>query len=225
MTQRLVCASMVLLALAAVAGCKSGDIIPDTFGSLQGVILDFETGAPIPGAGVTTSPATDAVVTDASGSFSIADAVTGSYTITANRTGFTPNTATVSVREGRQTQATVFLRPSDDPDDGGTPAIDITAEVTGFFNRTISTTRGDSTIAVVDYRVRNTGDATVPGYQVIFRIQTPAGDFFAEVNRTALAVGQTAVGRVEKDTGGAVATAVLVDETFITGQTTPRPAR
>ena len=213
-----------VLLLCALTGCKDGTLLPDQFGSIQGTVVDFATGAPIAGAGVTTTPATNATVTDASGSFTVPDALVGSYTISANRAGYAANTASVAVREGRSAQATVFLKPSTDPDTGGAPAREITAEVTNFFNRRITTVRGDSTVVVIDYRVRNTGTAVVPGYQVIFRIATPAGDFFQEANRTTLGVGQSAVGRVEKDTGGVLATDVLVDEFFIAGQARPAGA-
>ena len=212
----------VVFALVALAGCKDGTLLPDQFGGIEGTVVDFTTGVPISGAGVTTTPATNATVTGADGTFSVPDALVGSYTITANRNGYTPNTATVSVREGRTAQATVFLRPSTDPGTGGTPDLDLTAEVTNFFNRRVSTPRGDSVVVVIDYRVRNTGTAVIPSYQVVFRIVTPTGDFFQEVTRTTLAVGQSAVGRVEKDTGGSQATEVRVDEFFINDQ--PRPA-
>ena len=208
--------------LFSLAGCKDGLVEPDRFGAITGRVVDFTTGAPIVGAGVTTSPATDATVTGDDGAFTVEDALIGSYTITANRTGFSVNTTTVSVREGRTATATLFLKPSDDPDDGGTTLPDITAEVTNFFNRRISTSRGDSLVVVVDYRIRNTGTVVVPGYQVIFRIVTPAGDFFQQVDQTVpLAVGQSRVGRIEKDTGGSEASDVRVDETFITGQSRP----
>ncbi len=212
-----------ILLLCALTGCKDGTLLPDQFGTIQGTVVDFTTGAPIAGAGITTTPATDATVTNSNGNFTIPDALVGSYTISANRTGYSPNTASVAVRDARTAQATVFLKPSTDPNTGGTPAMEITAEVTNFFNRRISTSRGDSTVVVVDYRVRNTGTAVVPSYQVVFRIVTPAGDFFQDVTRTTLAVGQSAVGRVEKDTGGALASSVLVDEFFITGQPRPVP--
>ena len=208
------------VAVALFSGCKDGALLPDQFGSIQGTVVDFATGVPVAGAGVTTSPATDATVTGADGSFTVSEALVGNYTITANRNGYSPNTATVAVREARTAQATVFLRPSA-TDTSSTPTADLTAEVTNFFNRTIQTTRGDSTIVVIDYRVRNTGRIVISGYQVIFRIVTPSGDFFQDVSRSTLAVGQTAVGRVEKDTGGVAATEVRVDDFFITGQTRP----
>ncbi len=210
-----------LLLLCALTGCKDGALLPDQFGSIQGTVVDFATGAPIAGAGVSTTPATNATVTDQNGGFSIPDALVGSYTISANRNGFSPNTASVAVREARTTQATLFLKPLAGVDTSGAPARDISVEVTNFFNRRITTTRGDSTVVVVDYRVRNTGTAVVSGYQIVFRIVTPAGNFFQEVTRSTLAVGQSAVGRVEKDTGGALASEVLVDEYFIDGQTRP----
>ena len=213
---------LAVLALTVLAGCKEGLVEPERFGSISGRVVDFATGAPVAGAGVTTSPATDATVTDSEGAFAVAEALTGSYTITANRNGYTPNTVTVSVREARTAAATLFLRtvPAAGPD---TTISDLTVEVTGFFNRRVSTTRGDSSSVVVDYRVRNTGNTLVRNYEAYFRIVTPRGDFFQEVQRTALAVGQTDIGRFEKDAGGALATSVHVDGFFTNGQRRPAP--
>ena len=106
--------------------------------------------------------------------------------------------------------------------------------MTNVFNRRISTSRGDSLVVVVDYQIRNTGTVVVPGYQVVFRIVTPAGDFFQQVDQTVpLAIGQSRVGRIEEDAGGsedaerarpptrrAVRDHELA-ETFITGQSRP----
>ena len=176
---------------------------------------------PIAGAGITTTPATDATVTGPDGRFTVPDALVGSYTISANRNGYAPNTASVSVREARTAQATIFLKPSATPTRAERPRL--RSRPRSPTSSTAPSRRHVATrpIVVIDYRVRNTGRAVVSGYQVVFRIVTPAGDFFQDVTRTTLAVGQSAVGRVEKDTGGSRATDVRIDEFFIDGQARP----
>lgn len=210
-------ASLVLFG----SGCKDSTLGPTLFGSIDGQVLDFATGAPLAGVSITTSPPTDALVSDENGAFRIGEAVTGNYTITARRTGFQTGTAAISVQENRTTQATVFLQmpPAVAPLPPDSAAI--TVEVTNFFNRISSTSRGDSVTVVVDYRVRNIGTRVIPNYDAYFRIATPAGNFFQQETRSVIAVGQTDIGRFEKTTGGARASGVFVDGFFIGGQTRP----
>ncbi len=202
-----------------LAGCKESTLGPELFGTIDGRVIDFDTGAALGGVSVTTSPATDAVVTGADGAFRIEDAPSGAYTITARRTGYRTGSAAIAVQQNRVTQATVVLQV----DDGGTDttATRLDVEVTNFFNRVRPTSNGDSVTVVVEYRVRNTGTTPIPSYEAYFRIVTPSGDFLQEVQGTAIGVGQTDIGRFEKETGGARATEVRVDGFFIGGQARP----
>lgn len=181
---------------------------PERFGSLQGTVLDFETGQPIAGAGVTTSPATDAIVTGADGGFTVSDALVGSYTITGSRSGYLTNTATVSVRQGRTAQATLFLRPDDDDDDGGTPAVVFGAEVLNFTNEPFG---ADSSYVTVEYRALNNGEVDVASYEIYLRIDTNRGAFYQEVRGTDLLAGQRDFGTFRKYLLGATATTVVVE--------------
>ena len=203
------------------SGCKDSTLGPQLYGSIEGRAVDFTTGAPLPGVGITTSPPSGALVTDADGTFRIDDVPTGNYTITARRDGYQAGTAAISVQENRVTQATIFLQLTSIVAPPAADSAAITVEVTNFFNSITSTSRGDSVTVVVDYRVRNVGTRVIPSYDAYFRIVTPAGDFFQRETRSVIAVGQTDIGRFEKTTGGAQATAVLVDGFFIGGQ---RPA-
>ena len=52
------------LFLIIFTSCKEDTITPEMFGSISGVVLDADDSSPIAGASVTTSPPTNALVTD-----------------------------------------------------------------------------------------------------------------------------------------------------------------
>jgi len=210
-----------LAGLVLLAGCKDSPLGPEQFGRIEGRVADFATNAALGGASVSTSPPSDAPVTGDDGSFVFDEVPVGNYTITARRSGYSAGTTTVSVQEGRTTRADVFLSV---PGAVDTSASNLTAEVTNFFNRVRTGTQGDSVTVVVDYSVRNTGTEAVSDYEVYFRVVTPSGDFFQEIQGESVGVGQRDIGRFEKDTGGARATEVVVDGMFV-GQGRPATAR
>lgn len=196
----------------ALTGCKDGLVEPERFGSLQGTVLDFETGQAIAGAGVTTSPATDAIVTGADGTFGVSDALIGSYTITATRDGYDPNTTTISIREGRVAQAALFLRPETEEDDTETEVV-FGSEVLNFTNERFT---ADSSYVSVEYRALNNGETDIGSYEVYFRIDTDRGAFYQEVRGEALAAGQRDFGTFRKYVLGGTATGVVVEDSQAT---------
>ena len=198
---------VVLAAVLVLAGCKDGLVEPERFGSIQGTVVSFETGAPIPRAGITTSPASDAITAGDDGSFQIDDVPVGTYTITATRAGFDPNTVTVSVRDGRTAQATLFLR---DDDDDPASDVDFGAEVLGFTNEPFTS---DSSFVTVEYRAINNGSTNVPRYEIYFRIDTDRGPFFQEIRGTDLAAGERDISTFRKRLIGASAQAVIIEDT------------
>lgn len=202
--------SLALLALAALTltACKDGLVEPERFGTIVGSVQDFETGAAISGASITTSPATGSITTNQEGSFSFDDIQTGSYTINASRNGYSSGTATISVREGEVTPAAIFLRP--DSDDG--PNILFGAEVLNFTNESFS---ADSSFVTVEYRALNNGDDVVDAYEVYFRIDTDRGPFYQEISGTDLGAGEQDLGTFRKRLLGAVAQIVVVEDTNI----------
>jgi hypothetical protein len=201
-------AAAILLLVAVVlplSACKDG-LDPIVYGRIEGQVLDFETGAPIAGAGVTTGPPTNAVVTDNSGRFVLPEVPVQNYTITASRFGYNSNTVTVGVQQEATTSATIFLRQDED-DPGTEPNPGISVEVLGF----ITGIRNDSTIARVEYRVKNLGDADIATYEAAFRIDTNVGPFFQEVNGEELLVGQFDIGSFDKYIGNSTVTGVTVE--------------
>ena len=193
----------------ALSACKDGVVDIERFGSIQGTVIDFDTGAPIPSAGITTSPATDAITADADGRFTIDAALVGTYTLTATRVGYDPGTVTVAVRDGAMTRATVFLREEDD-DNGTSTDPDFGAEVLGFTNEPFTQ---DSSFVTVEYRALNRGDVDIAAYEIYFRIETDRGPFYQEVQGTELAVGERDLGTFRKRLLGATAQSVIIDDT------------
>src|SRR5690606_4214125 len=120
---------------------------------------------------------------------------------------------TVAVLDGRATQATLFLSEEDTTDTGGDDA-SMTVEVLNFTNE-VGT---DSTDVRVQYRVRNTGEVTIPSYEGYFRIETTGDTYYEEQQGTDLGVGQLDIGEFEEYIGQDSATAVAVDTFFFEGQ-------
>ncbi|PAP77448.1 carboxypeptidase-like regulatory domain-containing protein [Rubrivirga marina] len=200
--------ALLVLVAVTLTACKDGLVEPERFGTVQGIVQDFETGAPIVGASITTSPATSSITTNQDGGFSFDDIMTGSYTISASRNGYDSGTTTVSVREDRVTQATVFLRPDTD----GGPDVLFGAEVLNFTNETFT---ADSSFVTVEYRALNNGNDVVDAYEVYFRIDTDRGPFYQEIGGTDLGAGEQDVGSFRKRLLGAVAQVVVVEDTNI----------
>ena len=196
---------VLLAAVFLLGGCKDGLVEPERFGSIQGRVLDFDSFAPISGALVTTSPATDAVLTGEDGSFSIETALVGAYTITARRSGYSPNTTTISIREGQVGRADVLLEVGDD--DEPLPG-ELTAQVLNFTNEPFTS---DSSFVSVEYRATNGGETTITDYDIYFRIETDRGLFYQQVTGTSLGPGRSTFGTFRKAILGATATAVVVE--------------
>ncbi len=92
-----------------LVSCKENTIEPVLTGSIIGKVMDSESGSVLGNTSITTNPATDAIVTDNSGTFTIKDIGVGSYTITAKKNGYKTSSVTVSVKENITSQAVIQL--------------------------------------------------------------------------------------------------------------------
>jgi len=202
---------LALLLTVGLTACKDGLLEPERFGTVQGRVLDRETGSPVAGASVTTSPATGAFVTDADGAFSAGEVLTGSYTISANRLGYDPNTVTVAVREGQTTDASFFLAKEEE--ETGTE-VAFAAELLNFTPEVFQAANGsDSTYVLIEYRAINQGDVDIETYEIYFRIDTDRGPFYQEVTGSNLLATQRDLGTVRKYLVGATPSAVVIEDT------------
>ena len=199
------------VALAGLTGCKEATLGPDLRGDLEGKVLDHASSASLGRVGITTSPPTGALVTDAEGRFRLEDVPAGTYTVTARHPGYRSASVSVSVRENQATEAVLFLEPAPDTtneETGGSALLQV--EVTRWANRTA----GDSAFVEVEYRARNTGTAGLSAYEVYFRIDAGGEAFHHEVHGDSLHPGQSDVGRFERRLAAAAADAVTVHDVW-----------
>lgn len=195
---------LTALLLLVATGCEDSSLGPDERGTIEGQVHDFETEEPLAGANVTTSPPTSAPVTDEDGRFTLDAVEAGNYTISAQKSGYGGGQVTVAVRADQVTQATLFLKP--DGASGASDSLDVT--VINWTNRVV---QSDSVFVDVEYRVHNAGTTDVDAYEVYFRIETNAADFFYEAHGDSLAGGQSDIAQFSKYVRDHTATDVLVD--------------
>ncbi len=103
-----------MLLLLGLGACEESTFEPEVFGSISGLVRDAETDEPVGGASVSTNPPTSAIVTDDEGHFEFDEIETGSYSISVKKSGYRTASVSVTVREGRTTDATIFLEQSDE---------------------------------------------------------------------------------------------------------------
>jgi hypothetical protein len=187
----------------AVAGCKDATLGPTGSGWIEGVVLHAETGEPLERVSITTTPASNALVTDAEGQFTVEDLEIGNYQISARKAGYQQTTVSVAVRPHRPAIATIFLQVESRSD----PRAALEVQVLSYWN----TVRGDSTIAEAEFQVRNVGDVAVSAWDVDFRVATTAGDRFLQERGDGLGVGRSEIRRFSTYIGNATATGVQVE--------------
>ncbi len=186
-----------LLVALAVVGCDEETVGPETRGSIEGQVQDASTSEPVAGAGITTSPPTESVLSGNDGTFALDDVSTGNYTVEVSKTGYKSRNVTVKVRENRTASATILLERGDD---FGTQTDSLTAEVTNWYNDRVNrdSTGADSIFADVEYSVRNVGDVPVRRYEVYFEITTSDGTFSFEAEGDSLEATQRDIGGFRK---------------------------
>lgn len=132
--------SIVAVLLCGLASCNEDNLIepssPTVYTTLRGRVLDVATQQVVPSTLVTLSPSGRVSSTNASGEFRFDSVTTGSYTLQAIKTGFTSQTASVSVTAEPTPAVTVLLtqvRSANQPPTAPTlvsPALNSTATAT-----------------------------------------------------------------------------------------------
>lgn len=102
-----------LIIMLLFPSCKEDTVEPEVFGSMSGTVLDADDNSIVSGAGVTTNPPTNAVLTDNSGKFHFNDIAAGDYVISITKSGYSKGTVSISVKEGRTSEAVILLTKSD----------------------------------------------------------------------------------------------------------------
>lgn len=198
-------ALVVALALIFV-GCKDASLDAEVTGGIEGVVVHDETGDPVEGVEMTTTPPSDVRITEANGSFAFEDLEVGDYTVRARKSGFTDRSVTVAVREDRVTDVQLNLEEEDEDDDQGA---ELDVEVESWSG---SEDDEGNTSVTADYLIRNVGDATAPEYQITFRIETDGDDRTELVEGELLQAGASEAGSFERDLGEDTPEDVVVDD-------------
>lgn len=181
-------------------------ITPETFGDIDGQVYDSETDEGIASVNITTTPATNSIITNQDGTFNLTKVPTGQVSVTANKTGYESNTINVNVREGKTATAQIYL-----DSEGANGQQYLEAEVKAWNE----TTRNDSTFAEVEYEVRNTSDnSDIKKYEVYFDIYTTGNTFSREEADSALAAGERNIGEFKKYIRQTSLDSVVVNDTF-----------
>ena len=103
-----------------LVGCKEPNIGPQQFGDIEGVVLDGDNNnEPLTNVSITTSPASNAPVTNGEGAFSFEELEAGSYSISARKSGYENANVSVQVREDRTANATIIMHEEEEDDDNG----------------------------------------------------------------------------------------------------------
>jgi len=199
---------LFVVCVSLLVGCSKETISPETFGNIEGKILDSENSDGIPSVNITTTPATNSILTDNNGSFVISEVPTGTYTINADKKGYESNSVSVKVSENKTASAQMYL----DEDADNNSSENLSAEVTSWNDRV----EGDTTFVEVEYKVKNNGeDAKINEYEIYFEVLTNGGSaFYHEVRDTSLAAGEQNIGSFEKYIRQNQTDTVLVSDTY-----------
>lgn len=92
-----------LLIISTFTSCESEKLDIITYGSIKGLVLDGETYLPMQGALITTTPASEATLTDANGNFTIQKVKEGDVAINIKKNEYLINSMTVAIYEGEST--------------------------------------------------------------------------------------------------------------------------
>lgn len=105
--------AIIIFVGLGIPGCEDSPIAPPddppTTGSISGVVTKAEDGSPLSGATVTTTPVTSSETTNASGQYTITDVDADDYIVTAGKSGYIGNNASVTVTAGNTATADIAL--------------------------------------------------------------------------------------------------------------------
>ena len=100
---------LAVFSILYIIGCEESKIDVDKFGSIQGVIIDGESYAPLEGVLIATNPASSTTLTDNTGNFGFDKVKEGELTITAHKNDYLSNSMSVAIYENETTNLTFFL--------------------------------------------------------------------------------------------------------------------
>jgi hypothetical protein len=214
MKSRILGAMSVLVVMGILlSSCAKDTIEAETFGGIEGFVIDGETEESIGTVNISTTPATEAIFSDENGTFTISNIPTGNYTIQARKSGYSSTSVSVNVRESKNASAFIAMSPQDEEPDSSVTRDQFSADITSWFNEV----DGDTTHVEINYRVENTSDSgTIDNYEVYFQVQTDSGiSFFFDIAGENLQAGQNRSGNFRGYIRDNEATEVSINDVWI----------
>lgn len=92
-----------------LSSCEEEVVEPTLYGNITGKVVNAETGNPLSGVTITTSPVSTSLLTDTSGKFSFPDLVTGTYAIRCALSGYSLEIASVNVAADETVDITIQM--------------------------------------------------------------------------------------------------------------------
>ncbi|MDP4240658.1 MAG: carboxypeptidase-like regulatory domain-containing protein [Bacteroidota bacterium] len=102
-----------LLCIVIFISCESDKLDIVNYGTISGVVLDAETYLPVPGVLVTTTPASDVVLSDANGKFTIQKVLEGDVAVNIKKKDYLSNSLSVAIYENQNTQMNFLIFKDD----------------------------------------------------------------------------------------------------------------
>jgi hypothetical protein len=101
---------LISILVIIVFSCKEDSNSSTNPGKITGQVIDSKTSLPIAGAMITTSPATESIISDTEGKFNFEDVSPGDYVVNVEKNGYYPGSTSVGVISGKTTQAFISLK-------------------------------------------------------------------------------------------------------------------
>ena len=90
--------------LASIASCDEVKLDVESYGSINGAVLDGDTYLPVQGVLITTTPASISLLTDAQGKFSIPKLKEGDVAVNVKKKDYLSNTLSVAIYDAEETK-------------------------------------------------------------------------------------------------------------------------
>jgi hypothetical protein len=207
--------ALTVLVVAGIffTSCAKDTIEAETFGEIDGFVIDGETEEGLETGNITTTPATNAIFTESDGSFTITNIPTGNYTVQARKTDYNSSSVSVAVREGEAATAFIQMSPDEEEPDSTVSMNDFEAGITSWFNDV----DGDTINVEINYRVENNSDSgDISSYEVYFQVETDSGvSFYFDIAGDDLQAGQNRSGNFRGYIRNNEATQVTINDVWI----------
>lgn len=104
--------TLTLLSLLFIVSCGDESTSP-SYGKIEGVVIDANTGEPINAAMIFTEPGTESVITTPEGKFTLNSIDVGNYTVRAVKSKYKTSYTNVRVLENKTVSASILLFPGE----------------------------------------------------------------------------------------------------------------